>query len=137
MKRTGIWALLLLLSLCCNATATAHTGGSFSGHWHWEHAKEELDLYLRQTKDKIDGRHSAIGQNGLKADEVSDDQPPSITGTVSGDTAVVAFRSGFPDSNGRGKARLVLKGDTLHWKIVESSGEYYLPLRATLTRQKH
>ena len=136
MTRTARWVLVSLLLLGSGATATVPTGGAFSGHWHWERGKEELDLYLRQTGDKIEGRHSAIGQGGLKVDEVLDNQPPSITGSVRGNTAVITFRTGFPDADGHGRARLVLTGKTLHWTIVQSSGEYYLPTKVTLRRQK-
>lgn len=136
MKWIRCLIVALLLVPLCGASAAFYIKAPFSGHWHWKKANDELDLYLQQTDKKLQGRHTAIGQGGAKVDEVLDDQPPSIEGTADGYTAVVSFRSGFPEAIGHGKARMTLHGKSLYWTILESSGEFYLPLKAVLKRVK-
>src|SRR5215510_5363780 len=102
-----IWKGILVFALCATSSlATAqrstHSKSDFNGEWHWLRGKEELTLYLKQTGRSLSGHHSAIGQDGMKVDEVADNQPPSITGEVQGGTATVEFKSGFPDSQGGG-----------------------------------
>jgi hypothetical protein len=124
-------ALSLLLSL-----PALPAGPDFAGAWHWSKGSEELTLHLEQADGRLTGHHSAIGQGGMKADEVPDSGPPSITGKVNGGVATVDFNSGFPDSQGGGKARLSLKAGFLYWKVLKSTGEHYLPLNAKLSRVK-
>jgi hypothetical protein len=109
---------------------------SCNGSWHWAKRKEELALELRRMGSFLEGRHSAVGQNGTKVDEVDRSDPPSLTGEVAGTTAIVKFKSGFHGGKGSGRAKLVLRGDVLYWQVLESSGEFYLPLSAKLTRSK-
>ena len=128
-----LFALAFVACLPLTAQA-AHP--PFMGHWHWAKGSEELDLYLDQTGPKISGYHTAIGQEGAKVDEVTKDQPPSLTGTANGLTATLDFRSGFPDSTGHGTAQLSLKMGQLEWKTTHAEGEEYFPLHAVLNRVK-
>lgn len=117
-------ALLIVLSLA----------DPFSGTWRWKHGDEALTLVLEQSGSKLTGRHAAIGKGGMRVDEVQPGQPPSIEGTVQGDTAQVTFHSAYPGSDATGRATLRLKGGVLYWHVVESTGEEYLPDSAQLKR---
>jgi len=114
--------------------AADKASSDFSGTWHWAKGKEELTLYLRQTDQKLSGWHAAIGQGGDKVDEVVKTDEQSITGEVAGNIAKATFRSGYPESKGGGKAELTLQGNTIRWRVIESSGEHYLPQTAKLSR---
>jgi hypothetical protein len=127
---------ILLLSGLLLLSAPALAAQPFAGAWHWAKGQESFDLDLTQDGAKLTGYHSAIGQNGLKADEVQAPNAPSISGTIKGDTATVTFRSGFPDSEGSGHATLKLRGKNLSWKITDAKGEHYLPAKAVLTESK-
>ena len=129
----ALFALALLLGQDARA-ATLKSKSGFSGDWNWSKGKELLTLHLEQSGKELTGWHTAVGQGGLKADEVLRSASPSITGQIDGDTATVTFHSGFPDSKGNGKAKLTLSGNTLSWNILESSGEHYLPTKAKLKR---
>src|SRR5579863_1349141 len=110
---------------------------NLTGEWQWEQGQESLDLKLKQDGAVITGYHSAVGQRGMKVDEVTEDSgPPSINGELNGSVATVKFHSGFPDSTGGGTARLTLRGSFLYWQIVKSDGEHYLPKNARLSRVK-
>ena len=107
----------------------------FNGQWHWAKGSDELTLTLKQSGTHLAGHHSAIGQNGSKVDEVSEADPPSLLGEVKGNLATITFKSGFPDSEGGGKATLRLEGrgpQFIKWKIIQSDGEHYLPKEAIL-----
>jgi hypothetical protein len=138
-KMKLIWKGILVFALCATSSLgiaehSTHSKSDFNGEWRWSRGEEELTLYLKQTGKSLSGHHSAIGQGGMKVDEVADDQPPSITGEVQGGTATVEFKSGFPDSRGGGRAKLTLKGGFLYWRVLESTGEHYLPRSAKLAR---
>src|SRR5215510_1517044 len=95
-----IWNGFLVFALCstsplATAQRSAQAKSDFNGEWHWSRGEEEMTLRLKQTGKSLSGHHSAIGQGGMKVDEVADDQPPSITGEVKGITAIVEFKSGF------------------------------------------
>jgi hypothetical protein len=119
------------------APATAVAAPNLTGSWSWSQGEESLDLVLKQEDGKITGYHNAVGQRGMKVDEVAEDSgEPSIKGEVKGSVATVTFRSGFPDATGHGTATLTLRGGFLYWRIVESKGEHYLPLKARLAPLK-
>jgi hypothetical protein len=139
VKMKLIWKGILVFVLCATSSLgiaqnSTRSKSDFNGEWRWSRGEEGLTLYLKQTGKTLSGHHSAIGQGGMKVDEVADDQPPSITGEVQGGTATVEFKSGFPDSQGGGRAKLTLKGGFLYWSVLESTGEHYLPRSAKLAR---
>src|SRR5262245_16486760 len=69
---------------------------NLNGTWTWKQGEESLDLTLKQEGTKLSGWHAAVGQRGMKVDEVAETAEPSITGEVKGAVATVKFRSGFP-----------------------------------------
>lgn len=128
-------ALLFIITLGA-ATEYAQKNENFQGTWAWKKGAEEFELTLKQNGNKLTGYHIAIGQNGNKVDEADITQEPSIVGIVKKKSARVEFKSGFPDGNGKGAATLVLRRRQLFWKIINSSGEHYLPLSAILKIKK-
>ncbi len=113
-------------------SASSQPAAQLQGDWCWKQGDEELTLELKQSGKNVVGYHSAIGQHGAKVDEVAENQVASIIGEIKGDTALVGFRSGYPDSAGAGRARLTKTGKNLEWQILESKGEHYLPQKANL-----
>jgi hypothetical protein len=106
---------------------------SFTGSWGWGNEHEGFDLTLRQEGTKLTGHHVSTVMDGDRTDAVTEDDPPSITGSVAGNVATVEFRSGYSDI--KGKARITLRGDSLDWEILSvEEGEQYLPAKATLHR---
>ena len=130
-----IVAFLVLITLGV-ASEYAQKSGNFQGTWTWKKGAEEFELTLRQNGDKLTGYHFAIGQNGNKVDEADTTGEPSIIGTIEDNTAKIKFTSAYPDGNGKGTAKIILHRRHLYWKITSSSGEYYLPLSATLKIKK-
>lgn len=112
-----------------------------SGQWRWNtgwhsvlepggQPKEELKLYLQQSKEKISGNHCAIARWGQELDIPARDE--SIVGTVEGHTAEVTFHSACSPREGR--ARLTLRNGKLYWQIIEGPAMHHLPERAILQR---
>ena len=137
----SILVLTLFASACAIVQAAKPPSApqktaAIAGTWKWKQGEEMLDLRLKQDGAAITGYHSAIGQRGMKADEVAHGGEPSIKGELKGAIATVKFRSGYPDSNGGGTATLKLRGDFLYWQVVKSEGEHYLPKTARLSRAK-
>ena len=112
--------------------ARADETADFSGTWMWSEGQESFVMTLKQQGDKVAGTHTAVGQEGAKADDGLDVAGPTIAGVVKGDTAVVTFHTAFPDSDGHGTATMVKHGDILDWEITSSDGEHYLPKKALM-----
>jgi hypothetical protein len=84
----------------------------------------------------LTGYHSGVTKNGSRTDgPVEGEDPPSITGTIEGNTAIVEVHSTFSDAVL--KVRLTLHDRSLDWKVIEvkQSGEYFIPDKATLNRE--
>ena len=132
--RNFAFQFLGLLVLLLPMTTIADAADQFSGSWTWSSGDESFELTLKQNGSSITGYHSAVGQNGMKVDEVEESDVPSIAGQVKDAVATVKFRSGYPDSTGGGIATLMLHGQALDWQIVKSEGEHYLPKKVRLRR---
>ena len=79
------------------------------------------------------GYHSGATKDASRTDTAPDGEgPPSITGTVKGDTANVEVHSAYSDAVL--KVRLTLHDQSLEWKVtqVKRNGENYIPDKATL-----
>ncbi len=79
---------------------------------------------------------SAVTKDGSRTDTAVDGEgPPSITGTIKGDTAIVDVHSAYSDAVL--KVRLTLHDRSLNWKVlqVKQSGEHYIPDKATLSKE--
>lgn len=128
---SGVSAQSVQASASIGASNEAST--NFGGEWHWEHADSDFTLTLEQHGTNLTGRHEAVAMQGGRVDSVEPEDPPSIQGTVSGNSATVHFSSGYSDATGT--ARLTLQGDKLQWKILSSEGgEHWLPDTALLVR---
>ena len=95
----------------------------FDGEWG-SHKGLDFGIHLHQNGNRLTGYHSGVTKNGSRTDgPVEGEDPPSITGTIEGNTAISSkFTSAYPDA--------VLKYVTLHdrsldWKVIEvkQSGE--------------
>ena len=125
----GIIAGLMFLA----GIAQAEDMADFTGTWMWSQGQESFVITLKQQGDKVGGTHTAIGQQGAKADDGLDVDGPTIAGTVKGNVATVTFHTAYPDSDGHGTATMTKNGDTLDWEITSSDGEHYLPKKALMT----
>ncbi|QXE07346.1 hypothetical protein BJG93_36390 (plasmid) [Paraburkholderia sprentiae WSM5005] len=91
-----------------------------------------FDLKLHIIAGVVRGQYCYVTQYGNKIDcDPSDNE--NISGFISGSKARVTFFSFFGGTNG--VAEITMAGGRLTWRVVKSpDGEFYGPLRATLSR---
>jgi len=107
----------------------------FDGDWG-SHKGLDFGIHLHQNGNRLTGYHSGVTKNGSRTDgPVEGEEPPSITGTIEGNTAIVEVHSTFSDAVL--KVRLTLHDRSLDCKVIEvkQSGEYFIPDKATLHRE--
>jgi len=107
----------------------------FDGDWG-SHKGLDFGIHLHQNGNRLTGYHSGVTKDGSRTDgPVEGEDPPSITGTIKGDTAIVEVHSTYSDAVL--KVRLTLHDRSLDWKVVEvkTPGENYIPDKATLYKE--
>ena len=107
----------------------------FEGEWA-SHKGVDFSIHLHQDGNQLTGYHSAVTKDASRTDTAPDGEgPPSITGTVKGDTAIVDVHSIYSDAVL--KVRLTLHDRSLDWKVlqVKQSGDYYIPDKVTLSKE--
>ena len=132
--------MIRLTMFMCLATAVTnlYAGPSekrFEGEWV-SHKNVDFGIHLQQKGDQLTGYHSAVTKDGSRTDTAVDGEgSPSITGTITGDTAIVDVHHAYSDAVL--KVRLTLHDRSLNWKIlqVKQSGEHYIPDKATLSKE--
>ena len=132
--------MIRLTMFMCLATAATnlYAGPSdkkFDGEWV-SHKGVDFGIHLHQDGDQLTGYHSAVTKDGSRTDTAVDGEgPPSIKGTIKGDTAMVEIHSAYSDAVL--KVRLTLQERSLNWKVVQvkESGEHYIPEKATLSKE--
>jgi hypothetical protein len=129
--------LIMFISLA-SAVTNLYAGPSekrFEGEWA-SHKDVDFSIHLHQDGNQLTGYHSAVTKDASRTDTAPDGEgPPSITGTVKGDTAIVDVHSTYSDAVL--KVRLTLHDRSLDWKVlqVKQSGDYYIPDKATLSKE--
>src|SRR5260370_34544259 len=70
----------------------------FEGEWV-SHKDVDFGIHLHQDGNQLTGYHSAVTKDGSRTDTAVDREgPPSITGTIKGDTAIVDVHSAYSDA---------------------------------------
>jgi len=131
----------LIMFIClASAVTNLYAGPSekrFEGNWGARKlAGVDFAIQLHQDGNQLTGYHSAATKDGRRTDTAVDgEDPPSITGTIKGDTAIVDVHSSYSDTVL--KVRLTLHNRSLNWKVLEvkESGQYYIPDKATLSKE--
>src|SRR6266496_4813524 len=120
----------LIMFIClASAVTNLYAGPSekrFEGEWV-SHKNVDFGIQLQQKGDQLTGYHSAVTTGGSRTDTAVDGEgPPSITGTITGDTAIVDVDSAY--SAAVLQVRLTLHDRSLNWKVlqVKQSGEHYI-----------
>lgn len=132
--------MICLITFICLASAVTNlyadpTEKKFEGEWA-SHKDVDFGIHLHQDGNQLTGYHSAVTKDGSRTDTAVDGEgPPSITGTITGDTAMVEVHSAYSDAVL--KVRLTLHDRSLNWKVlqVKQSGEHYIPDKATLSKE--
>ena len=131
----------LTMFMCLASEVTNLYAGSaekrFDGEWV-SHKDVDVDfgIHLHQKDNQLTGYHSAVSKDGRRTDTAIDgEDPPSITGTITGDTAIVEVHSTYSDAVL--KVRLTVHNGRLNWKVlqVKQSGQHYIPDKATLSKE--
>ena len=129
----------LMMFMClASAVTNLYAGPSekrFEGEWV-SHKDVDFGIHLHQEGNQLTGYHSAVTKDGSRTDTAVDGEgPPSITGTINGDTAIVDVHSAYSDAVL--KVRLTFHDRRLNWKVLEvkQSGEYYIPDKVTLSKE--
>jgi hypothetical protein len=111
----------------------------FDGEWG-SHKGLDFGIHLHQNGNRLTGYHSAVTKDAKQTDgPVEGEDPPSITGAIKGDTAIVEVHSTY--SGAVLKVRLTLHDRSLDWKVLErkKSGDSIwpdpIPDKATLHRE--
>lgn len=149
-RQIRVWPMKLAFALLLGTVSAVAVAGQSPFTGDWKHVwsckgatgiyaqrcasgiRDEFELNLIASGHRICGLHFATAQLQNKVDEGDLAGPgPSITGTFSGDTAHVQFHSTW---GGSGTAKLTLRGDTLHWKIMQEQGMAWLPIDAQLAK---
>ena len=129
----------LTMFICLGSGVTSLYGipseKQFDGEWG-SHKGLDFGIHLHQNGSSVTGYHSGVTKDASRTDTAPDgDAPPSITGTVKGDIAIVEVHGAFSDAVL--KVRLTLHDHSLEWKVIEvtRNGENYIPDKATLYRE--
>jgi len=96
----------------------------------------DFGIHLHQNGNRLTGYHSGVTKDGSRTDgPVEGEDPPSVAGTIIGDTAIVEVHSTYSDAVL--KVRLTLHDRSLDWKVIEvkTPGVNYIPDKATLYKQ--
>src|SRR5438132_12133396 len=113
--------MVRLTMFMCLATAVTnlYAGPSekrFEGEWV-SHKDVDFGIHLHQKGDQLTGYHSVVTKDGSRTDTAVDGEgPPSITGTIKGDTAMVEVHSAYSDAVL--KVRLTLQSRSQNWMGV-------------------
>lgn len=130
-------AVCLGLFSCATPKSALNKDSPFTGSWTGKPSPgSRFSLDLKQQGDRLTGYHDAVTpQKSHRTDAVSPEEgPPSIFGRIlDGTTARVTFQSGYSEE-GKGAALLALKGGSLSWTILQSTGAHYLPESCVLIR---
>lgn len=108
------------------------------GHWKSTTTTSEFTLSLNQVSNKLTGSHCSVQQSGNKVDCGLDESDVSISGIID-DSAIVTveFKSFFGVSVGKATIQK-LTSNTVEWNIIQKPhGEFYIPMKAVLTKQKN
>jgi len=134
----------ILLYSACNQTdkspavapAPSTNPADFSGTWSWSSDSSYFDLTLQIQGNKLEGYHEAGLMDGSRIDAVLPDEAPSVSGTISGNMANIAIRSGYsPDVNYQVNLTLT-DADQAEWIVTVSMvGETWIPHKCLLRRQ--
>ena len=132
--------MIRLTMFMCLASAVANlcaapSENKFEGEWV-SHKDVDFGIHLHQEGNQLTGYHSAVTKDGRRTDTAVDgDGPPSITGTIKGDIAIVDVHSAYSDAVL--KVRLTLRDRSLSWKVlqVKQSGQHYIPDKAALSKE--
>lgn len=116
---------------------------NLQGSWWFENKDSTFELKLKQQGNKIFGRYCAIAQNGNKIDcDPQNEEEDNIVGTIKDNVAVVMFKSYYGEGMSKvgmnvGKARIIYKGDSLEWIVMQApkNDYFYCPDKATLVKQ--
>ena len=131
-----ILLLFFLLNLFLHVNAYPNSDFTyFQSKWTSVDDDISLDLDLFQTGDELTGYHCSVTKNAQRIDCAleSDDMGYSIEGFIKGNQADITFLSTYCMKYG--KAKIVMHGDYLYWKVTEfPDGEFWLPLSALLKR---
>ena len=129
----------LTMFICLGSGVTSLYGipseKQFDGEWG-SHKGLDFGIHLHQDGNRLTGYHSGVTKDGSRTDgPVEGEDPPSITGTIKGNTAIVDVHSTYSDAVL--KVRLTLHDRSLDWKVIEvkQSGDYYIPDKATLYKE--
>jgi hypothetical protein len=86
-----------------------------------------LDLTLKQRGSRLRGTYGLLARYLARVDE------GSFTTNIQGRSVRLSLKSNF---GGTATVVLTLRGDTLLWRTIRSSGEAYFPKEAVLRRMK-
>ncbi|MBC8030590.1 MAG: hypothetical protein H7Z16_10805 [Pyrinomonadaceae bacterium] len=137
----------LLLGIAPHVSAqTRAPKPNWNGHWNWaiypkdrselppayqdtENIREipayALDLTLKQRGNRLRGTWGLLARYLARLDD------GDIATTIKGNQATLRLRSNF---GGSATILLTLRGDKIHWKRINASGEYYFPKSEILHR---
>lgn len=123
------------------------SASGFQGDWNWAvYAKDKselppayqsltieevpayaLDLTLKRKSNRLTGEFGVLARYLARVDE------GSFTTTIHGNSVRFRVSSNF---GGSATVSLTLRGDTLKWKVLRSSGVNYFPAEVELRRLK-
>lgn len=129
----------LLLFVATPRLAAQQRIVDLSGEWSYSRNGYTFTLRLSQRGDSLVGAHCAVTRNATRVDcayvEEGSAQPVSLAGSIRNGRALVRFNSSYSDATGQ--ARIIVRGRKIEWSIVKgslSAGEFYLPMKAVLSR---
>jgi hypothetical protein len=135
MRKIVCLAMLICLGSAVTKLYPNPSEKNFEGEWGW-HKGFDFVIHLHQNGNSVTGYHSGVTKDARRTDTALDgEDPPSITGTAKGDTAIVEVHSTFSDA--ALMVRLTLHDRSLDWKVTEVKKDGYrvIPDKATLYKE--
>ena len=128
------------------------TKSPFEGDWHWDSddANDTFSLTMIHKNNLLIGRYSCSALGGKRLDGplpfyskekdnfvfpfYNKDTDSFALSIPKGDTFTTKLHLEF--SNGIGKVKITVKGDTLYWEATDLSADLFCPKKAVLNREE-
>ena len=143
----SLTVLLIVVFASVGHALQAQNRRPFSGNWNWatfatdkselppayqsmdlkEVPRFAVDLTIKQKGNKITGDFGIVARYLARVDE------GSFSATIKGSTVRFRVESNF---GGSATIQLTLRGNTLYWKRIKSTGDMYFPEECELRRLK-
>ena len=130
--------IVLFFLLCSPMVYANPTKSPFEGDWYWnsDYPNATFSLTMTHKNNRLIGRYSciALGGNRIDGPMYKKDADSFSLPIPKGNTFTSKLYLSY--SNGIGKVKITVKGDTLYWEATDLSADLFCPKKALLNREE-